>query len=76
MRSDSSDRWQDDAGGMRRIKLRGNMKERCNVLSLEKYSPEKKDPGNITCLSTRVSEVISTMSQTVLGCAKIPKSAK
>jgi len=42
MRSDSSDRWQDDAGGMRRIKLRGNMKERCNVLSLEKYSPEKK----------------------------------
>jgi len=44
MRSDSSDRWQDDAGGMRRIKLRGNMKERCNVLSLEKYSPEKKRP--------------------------------
>lgn len=31
MRSDSSDRWQDDVGEMRQIKLKGNMKERCNA---------------------------------------------
>lgn len=28
MRSDSSERWEDDAGGMRQIKIKGNMMER------------------------------------------------
>lgn len=63
MRSDSSDRWQDDAGGMRQIKLRGNMGR--DGWSVSVFSREK-DPGNITCVSARVSEAISTMSQTVL----------
>ncbi len=37
-------------------------------------SPEKNTPI-ISCVSNRVSEEISIMSQTVLRCAKIPKSA-
>lgn len=81
MRSDSSDRWQDDVGGMRQIKLKGNMKERCNAKRYGKIWVIhclfilNADPANITCVSTRISREISTMSQTVLICAKIPKSA-
>ncbi len=51
-------------------------KEICSDLDepLSLSSPEKNTPI-ISRVSNRVSEEISIMSQTVLRCAKIPKSA-